>query len=394
MPCPFWDQWSELNVIAAGHTSLKWLWSVHNEHRIPIPRLLMLLDLKVFGGKNVSLFVEIYLVQIGEWLGLYLFLERCARLPRKTLFPVAGLFAFCIFHPNQAENFTWAFQVSFVLPFALGTLSLLAIAYLECFRRRMLVVAVISLMPLIAAMNLSGGLLIGPFTVSLAMVRGVSPRYVLLLLAVWLLSVAVYLTSYHIPADDPLWRAHPKDIFVYLLTYLGASWTKIVPHKERVTCFLSFVVLGWIIWRSAQRRAETPAVEWFCIVECLWIVATAVLTSLGRLQDGVGQAYGGRYQTAAMLYWAALGSLLILHTWRCFPRRSTAMQTAIAALMFCSVLTMPRIWSIVTTRGDRLAQACAVVMHGPLNRKSGRVLYSMPQEMPPDIAYLHRLWRD
>ncbi|MBV8866713.1 MAG: hypothetical protein JO210_15070, partial [Acidobacteriaceae bacterium] len=66
MPCPFWDEWAFINSIATGRglLSWNWLWSQHNEHRLLFTRLLILADLRLFSGKNVSLLVEMYLIQV------------------------------------------------------------------------------------------------------------------------------------------------------------------------------------------------------------------------------------------------------------------------------------------------------------------------------------------
>ena len=47
---PIWDDW-DLVPTATGHqpVTAQWLWSQHNEHRVPIPRLLLLAMLRLSG---------------------------------------------------------------------------------------------------------------------------------------------------------------------------------------------------------------------------------------------------------------------------------------------------------------------------------------------------------
>lgn len=125
MPCPFWDEWVVVGDIARGNGpgNWAWLWSQQNEHRLLIPRLLVWVDLFGFGGKNVSLFVEIFAVQFFHLAAICFVVERFARVPAFLKRSIQGLFAFCLFHPNQVENYTWAFQIVFVLPFALATVA-------------------------------------------------------------------------------------------------------------------------------------------------------------------------------------------------------------------------------------------------------------------------------
>src|SRR4051794_19271034 len=62
MPCPWLDEWRVIADMAKGTKpwSWGWLWSQHSEHRIAVTRLLIWLDWALFGGKTVSLFIEMY----------------------------------------------------------------------------------------------------------------------------------------------------------------------------------------------------------------------------------------------------------------------------------------------------------------------------------------------
>src|SRR4051812_49211071 len=40
---PLWDDWANVPVLTGERPlSLEWLWSQHNEHRIPLPRLIII----------------------------------------------------------------------------------------------------------------------------------------------------------------------------------------------------------------------------------------------------------------------------------------------------------------------------------------------------------------
>ncbi len=356
MPCPFWDQWAEINAIANGArwTSWRWLWSQHNEHRLLITRLLLLFDLRFCGGKNISLFTEIYLCQIFAWGAICYALERFSGFERSLKSTLEGLFGFCLFHLNQAENLTWAFQVSFVLPFALATVTLLTIAFFERLRRPMWAAVAIGLAPLLAGLNLAGGLLIGPVAIAFSFFRRLPLRYLVIIVTLFLASSTAYLIHYK--ASDPHHTVldalpHAREIFVYMLTYLGASWTKLLPHKERLICFVSFVAFAYLLWQAVRNHTRTTGFEWFCVAECSLIIALALLTALGRLQMGVGQAYAGRYQTPAMLYWASLCALLLISVWRQRPSHFLPVQALIVLILVWSVFTFVPLWR--ATRAPR-----------------------------------------
>jgi hypothetical protein len=398
MPCPFWDQWAEINSIANGAhwSSWSWLWSQHNEHRLVLTRLLLLLDLHAFGGKNVSLFIEIYLCQIFAWGAVCYALERFTGFDRSLKSTLEGLFGFCLFHLNQAENLTWAFQVSFVLPFALATATLLTIAFFERLQRPMLAAVAIGLAPLLAGLNLAGGLLIGPVAIAFIFFKRLPLRCLVTIVTLFLASSSAYLVHYK--ASDPNHTVldalpHFKEIFVYLLTYLGASWTKLLPHKERLICFLSFIVFAYLVTQAARHRSRTTDFEWFCVAECSLVITTALLTALGRLQMGVGQAYAGRYQTPAMLYWASLCALLLITVWRLRPSSFPQVQALLVSVLIWSAVSFVPLWRTATRRADVLLSACHTVMNGNQHERAAKLLYGSHQDIAPGVAYLHRLWR-
>ena len=49
---PYWDEWGEMVPILTGEQPVNaaWLWSEHNGHRIPLPKLLLLAACKLTGS--------------------------------------------------------------------------------------------------------------------------------------------------------------------------------------------------------------------------------------------------------------------------------------------------------------------------------------------------------
>ncbi len=397
MPCPFWDEWAFVNAIAGGRglLSWNWLWSQHNEHRLLFTRLLILADLRLFGGKNVSLFVEMYFIQTVHLAAICYAIERCTTFPRYLKTTLQGVFAFCLFHLNQAENLTWAFQVSFVLAFALATFAFLAIAFFERMRCPVAAAIAVGTAPLLAGLNVAGGLLIGPVATCFALFRRLPGRYVVLIGLLFLAGAAAYVTGYKSPDPNhtPVGAiSHPKDLFVYVLTYFGASWTRLLPHKERITCALSLLSLAVLITLAVRRRAQTSAFEWFCVAECAFMMAVAALTGLGRLKYGVGQAYAGRYQTPAMLYWASLCALFLIAVWRYRRARFIAAQGFVLLILIASAATFAPMWRATAAHTDMLSRACNSVMNGNRDERAAKLLYGSRQDVAPGVGYLHRLW--
>ncbi len=396
-PCPFWDEWTVVNQIGhgSGPGSWNWLWSQSNEHRIVIPRLLIWLDLFAFGGRNVSLFIEIFLLQFIHLVAVCWVVEKYADWAIFLKRSVQGLFAFASFHPNQLENFSWAFQVGFILPFLIATSAIIAVAFFGRWRRPILAVFFAGVASILAAMNLAGGLLIGPVVVALAILKHVPRRYIVWLGCSFFISVGAYLYDYHRSATDlvpGVALLHAKGLFVYVLTYFGASWTKILPHKERIIAFFSMVTYAVILIKELRRPSEVTDVEWFLLAECAFTLATGLLTAFGRLQFGAGQAFASRYQTPAMMYWASLASLVLIRVNDRWPNKFVFAQAGLLLIMLSSIATFPKIWRITTGQGDVLRTACQRVMGPHFDLSDARKLYENPSVVATARPFLRRIW--
>lgn len=398
MPCPFWDEWVVVKQIGQGNgpLSLHWLWSQQNEHRLAVPRLAVWLDLFGFGGRNISLFVEIFLVQLVHLAAVCWAVERHAEGPVALKRSLQGLFAFALFHPNQIENFTWAFQIGFVWPFLLATLALIAVAFFERWRRPTAAMTLAGLAPITAALGLAGGLLIGPVSVALAIAKRLPRRYIVGLGCAFVASAAAYLYGYHRSATDLAPSAalsHAKNLFVYVLTYFGASWTRILPHKERTIAFISLIFYAVLLVSRLRGASKTSDLEWLLLAECTLMLATALLTAFGRIQFGVGQAFASRYQTPAMIYWAGLAGLVLIRVDKVWPHRFAIVQAILLLIMLASIATFPKAWAATAGRALASKSACQSVMGPTFNQEEARELYENPEVVRDARAFLCRVWR-
>jgi hypothetical protein len=374
--------------------SLHWLWSQHGEHRIAITRVLIWLDWAAFGGKNLSLFAEIYLVQITHLAAICYVVERFSDFPKPLKRMLQGVFAFCLLHPYQAQNLTWAFQISFVLPFAVGTVALLGVTFLQkiSVRWRRPVLLGIALAPLVAAANLASGLLIGPAVIALAWVKRLPRRIFFAITALWILTVLFYFHAYRTPAGHPsplLAVLHPWAIVRYALALLDASWHFFFAAALSLVCLIACVAT------AVRSRKPLSDFEWFCIAECSLMLATASLTACGRLQYGITQAGESRYQTLAMIYWASLFSLVMIAVWRWYPEALGLVQMAVVLIALSSLLFLAPFWKGIVAQSDGNRQACASVIGGKHDAAAEKRLDFFaddPSEVRRPAALLRKRW--
>jgi hypothetical protein len=121
---PSWDGWDMVpTIIGVQPVTASWLWSQHNEHRVPIPRLVMLglyrlagFDLRVAQSFNV-------LVTAALALGFIL----VARKRRGWTSPWDAFFPLLLLNLGQGLNFIWAWQVEFFTSTVLAGLGLVIV---------------------------------------------------------------------------------------------------------------------------------------------------------------------------------------------------------------------------------------------------------------------------
>ncbi len=390
MPCPFWDHWWVIGDIAEGSrpSSLRWLWSQHNEHRIAILRVLIYLDIFAFGAKNVSLQVESLVIQLLQWAAICYFIERYTLLPLGLKRSIEGIYAFFLFHPKQ-ENFLEPFQVSFILPFALGTVAFLLVTFFRELRRPVFSMAVAAVVPLLAALNLAGGLLIGPVLTALAVVRGLPKRFVILISVAWIAATAAYLIDLHRLGPAVM---HANQFVSYILLYFSERWFRIGRYEDVPVVLASLLGLILVGGRALGRREQVSAFEWFLTAESVLAILSACVTATGRLQFGVGQARSTRYQTVALLYWSSFFSLVLVRVWRWRPSSLKLAQMVMLAIILLSIYDFPRLWRMRVAEPDSLRLACTAVMSEHYTKAQAAQLLSAPELLGPRIRFLRQRW--
>ena len=121
---PSWDDWDMIPTLTRNQpVTWDWLWSQHNEHRVPIPRLIFLgLNRLTVVDMRVTMYFDV-LVMAGLAAAMMLVAARLRGRPSMAdaFFPLALL------HWGQAANLLWGWQLQFFASVALACVALLAI---------------------------------------------------------------------------------------------------------------------------------------------------------------------------------------------------------------------------------------------------------------------------
>ena len=153
---PSWDDWDQVPT-ATGHQPVtwEWLWSQHNEHRVPLPRLIML-GLMRFVALDFRVQMYFNTVLTGAVaLGLLL-AARHVRGGRSSMFD--AFLPIALMHWGQAANMLWGWQIQFYCSALLGGLILMLVSRLGPKTRAINIAAIgvaMMLLPLCGANGLA-----------------------------------------------------------------------------------------------------------------------------------------------------------------------------------------------------------------------------------------------
>lgn len=121
-PLPFDDEWEYLWHLGSGPVTLEWLFSFHNEHRIPLPRLVYLAAIH---ATNIDFRAPQVVSAVALAVAAGILVAAAGKL-RGKLWWTDAFIPVVFLNFAHADNLLWGFQ----LPFALGTLFGCCVLYL------------------------------------------------------------------------------------------------------------------------------------------------------------------------------------------------------------------------------------------------------------------------
>jgi hypothetical protein len=386
-PILFFDQWTVVNEMMESHgrLTLAQLWELHNEHRIPWGKLAGYVDLKVFGGRNISQVCEIYLVQILESLFFIWIFRRYRGVNLSEVTTAAGLFVFAMFYPIQIENFYWGFQIAFVMaPFAAAVSIGAAIVHSDLVASREHApwcswALVISLAcALLAETSLASGILIWPLLWFLSFILRMPAKTKSLIAVAGAIATGAFLWGFHSPGNtaNPLDSLrHPIAVGKFVRALLAWSWDPATPTASLWPTFaqlcttIAVVVVVIVFLRMARPVSKPDKLQLFLLANAVFLLTTAFIVALGRINFGIQQAVAGRYQTIALAFWACFGALLLL--WRTdkteSPARLIEIQIALLLLFLAGVPRFVASMEVARAHQRVVAQSYLAVLEDPSN---------------------------
>lgn len=295
---PYADEWEFVPVLLGAEPLLPALWTQHNEHRLPLTRLVYFLTFRQTQDFRTGSFLQVVVLA-----GLSLWLIRRVTCWRGRTEWTDLFFPLLLLHPGHWENWVMGYQIGFVLytALALG----LAVAILETPAElnwgRALGAGLLAL--LTAA---SGG-----FGLPLSMAAGLwllyaavrtaraGRRGVALAAAAFPVVLGLYLLAYFedykSPVDHPPWCTDPWRLLRVAAQVLAMAWG-IAAAQLWLMAGAATVALALFLWlRLLQDEAMQPLRRWGAAAVLLGQLALALAIAVGRGGFGPDMGLWPRY---------------------------------------------------------------------------------------------------
>lgn len=308
---PYWDQWGLVPLLDnyyQGTLSIHDFWTMHLEHRMFFPRLIMvLLAVTTYWNIGYELAVSVALAIATLIAIIYQVRQTAARIGIYTTVWLMPPLSLLLFSLTQWENWLWGWQIQIflnVLTVVLGTILL-------CQSQQWIPFVGALVLGVVAAFSFANGLiywLIGPLL--LVVTHDWRSKHLWLKLGIWLLVGGLVITSYVFgyqrpPSHPSAWTVLEQPIAYakYVVAYLGAPIGAFYHRLAYLFGLLgggALLVNAWIVAQRTQLRVVAPYVAWG-----LYAIGSAAITGVGRVGLGIGQALSSRYMTFGTLLWIA-----------------------------------------------------------------------------------------
>jgi hypothetical protein len=309
---PYRDDWDWLNAILTTPKTLHWLFSPHNEHIIPLVRIIHLWQYRLEGGQGWALSVIAVLAQLR--IGAIFWFEIGQRWRGDARLFLTGLVSVFVFSTFQLQSIVFPAAILFPLVqlFALAAFTALLNAPPHASGRRTRWVGTATLATLLAALTTTNGFAVAPALALIAWRQQQRPRLVAGFAAMTIAFGVGYLLlvgapwQHGPPPAGQSWSSPSAGALAsYFLTFYGSALAYASIPAAMAVGTLLFLLGVFAVLRTSLDGARAPRLEWFAAVTMVFAMASDAMATLGRAQFGPIQAAQSRYGTYAFVYHGA-----------------------------------------------------------------------------------------
>jgi len=317
---PYMDHWDGLlnilNAIEKGSLELSHLWGQHNEHRLIFPKIIMLLLASV---SHWNVIWEQYFNLFIQVCTLFLILH----IWKKTLQPernsLTSLFQFftsiLLFSMVQHENWSWGWQIQIFLNVSAVCFTMWAIVKWpnNWFGLFLAIVGAT-----VATYSFANGMLI--WGIVLLWFIFSKFRHRISFIFIWLSVASViflsYIYHYEKPAHHPDlldFLEHPFNFLIFFFSYIGSPFGIFLGQKGSVLFgvfgICTFLFFFFSMYSYNHHDLLQRSFPWFGLI--VYILLSAIITSIGRSGISALQALSSRYTTFSLIFWISLFALAL-----------------------------------------------------------------------------------
>ena len=284
---PVWDllDWVVL-YLQTGRTGDWWsyLWQPHNEHRIPISRLLLAVDIEIFRGSGIPFLIFGALSQLAIVGILIREIRLSSQATELRLVAIAAvIFAFAASHLAILVSMT-------VLGVFLQTtlFVILAITFLDgenenrhSVLRRSLAIACAALAPF----GVSAGLLVWPVMLWAAWRGNLGPKWSVLIALVGIAEWIIYLRGISVTPHKLISAAEIVNMLDYSVRFLGLPWSHApsLVWFGRLAGLTWFAVGSWLLVTLSLQKPALGRLQRIGAALILFTLSTAAAAGIARL---------------------------------------------------------------------------------------------------------------
>ena len=295
-PFPFFDGWDgniQFQMMFEDRPSA--LFDQHNEHRLVITRLLVLLDYRLFGGHHIFLTLTNYVFALGAWYTFWHCLKTINRddVEQRDLLLLAAVLSGWIFLWAQEPNFIWGFQnqvhAAQVFPL-LAFICLSQTAQRPRDESRLFLTALT--LGIVSAGSMANGALALPLMAVWSILLRMRFWQTITLVGAGTLILFLYTRDYFTPNGHSsvfsTFLEHPFSVLLFVFKFLGNPFAHVIsPYWPASWIVIAFGALlcgtaTYLTLKLAKRRSGNAFVPGL-VLYIVYVGATAFLSAWCRI---------------------------------------------------------------------------------------------------------------
>ncbi|QLH42755.1 MAG: hypothetical protein HWD59_08580 [Coxiellaceae bacterium] len=284
-------------------------WNTHNIHRLVLTNAIDFLTYFYLHAARLPLCLLQWATQTATFLFIAFQLNKIIAHTTIRYWLCLLFFAAFLFAPQMGLIWLWGYLIQQTMTPFFYILALFLLGYDDLKPRRDGIIATLAILCSLSSFN---GLLIWPSIILLLLLGRAPWRAVMFYAALGAITMGVY--AYHIGnLDQVVYSVTIFERLRYFLTFIGSMFSvQIINRGIKMGIIIVVVNLGLWLWflftKSLSLNQRRQLLPWLGMG--IMTYGSAILGSIGRIENGLTQAMSDRYLPLSSPLW--IGSLVVL----------------------------------------------------------------------------------